>query len=171
MITFLDYLTEEQEIGDLTEEELDEMVEELSWEDIADLYDEDELVDDEEDLSEAISATSRLRRGMKMKSRKTQISLARKMKLRRVSNLDTLKKRARLAARRSIMKRFLKGRSKGSLSVAEKNRIENQIKNMGPLVNALSAKMLPKVRSLEQKRLSSKPKVKILKGKTAVRKK
>lgn len=164
MIKFSEFILEQVETEGISDEELDDMVEELSWEDIADLYDEDEyyIDNDEEELEEAISATSRLRRGQKMRSRRTQIALARKMKLRRTSNMATLKKRARLAARRAVMKRFLRGRDKGSLSVGEKNRIENQIRNMGPLVNALSAKMLPKVRSLEQKRLG--PKKTILKG-------
>lgn len=162
MITFLDYIREDVETDIISDQELDQMVEELSWEDIADLYDEDEYYIDEEELDEAISSTSRLRRGQKMRGRRTQIALARKMKLRRTSNMVTLKKRAKLAARRAVMKRFLRGRDKGSLSVGEKNRIENQIRNMAPLVNALSAKMLPKVRSLEQKRLA--PKKTILKG-------
>lgn len=162
MIKFSEFITEQADTESISDEELDQMVEELSWEDIADLYDEDEYYIEDEELDEAISSTSRLRRGQKMRSRRMQIALARKMKLRRTSNMTTLKKRARLAARRSVMKKFLRGRDKGSLSVGEKNRIENQIRNMGPLVNALSAKMLPKVRSLEQKRLA--PKKTILKG-------
>lgn len=157
MIRFTDFITEETDTETFSDEELEQMAEELSWEDIADLYDEEDF-EAEEDLDEAISATSRLRRGQKMRGRRTQLSLARKMKLRRTSNMATLKKRSKLAARRAIMKRLLRGRGKSSLSVGEKNRIENQIRNMGPLVNALSMKMLPKVRSLEQKRLGPKRK-------------
>lgn len=166
MRTFLEYIVEEEEMMDISEEEMDRMVEELVWEDIEDLYDEEDF-DDTETIEEAISSTSRFRRGMKMRSRKTQMALSRKMKLRRTSNIGTLKKRARLAARRAIMKRMLRGRNKSSLSVGEKNRIENQIRNMGTIVNALSMKMMPKVRSLEQKRLS--PKKTMLKGKGARR--
>jgi hypothetical protein len=152
MITFIDYLIESDEIGNISEEEMDQMAEELSWDDIADLYDLEDLVDEE--ITEALSASSRLRKGMKMKSRRTQMAMARKMKLRRTSDIDTLKKRAKLAARRSIMKRFLKGRDKKSLSPQEKDRLEKQIRSMPTIVMSLSTKMLPKIRDIEKKRLA-----------------
>ena len=152
MIKFSTFITEETDAAAFSDQELDEMAEELSWDDIADLYDLEDLVDEE--ITEALSASSRLRKGMKMKSRRTQMAIARKMKLRRTSDIDTLKKRAKLAARRSIMKRFLKGRDKKSLSPQEKDRLEKQIRSMPTIVMSLSTKMLPKIRDIEKKRLA-----------------
>ena len=155
ILGFNDYINEEMEDRSISEEELDAMAENLTWDDIADLYDESELIEEHENLIEALSASSRLKKGMKMKSRRMQLAMARKMKLRRTSNVETLKKRARLAARRSIMKRFLKGRDKKSLSPQEKDRLEKQIKSMPTIVMSLSNKMLPKIRDIEKKRLAS----------------
>lgn len=151
MITFRDYLVEQIE-ADISEDELEQMAEDLTWDDIADLYEPEELV--EEELEEALSASARLRKGMKMKSRRMQLAMARKMKLRRTSNLDTLKKRAKLAARRAIMKRFLKGRDKKSLSPQEKDRLEKQVRSMPTIMMSLSNKMLPKIRDIEKRRLA-----------------
>ena len=152
MIKFSTFITEETDAAAFSDQELDEMAEELSWDDIADLYDLEDLVDEE--ITEALSASTRLRKGMKMKSRRMQLAMARKMKLRRTSDIDTLKKRAKLAARRSIMKRFLKGRDKKSLSPQEKDRLEKQIRSMPTIVMSLSTKMLPKIRDIEKKRLA-----------------
>jgi hypothetical protein len=154
ILGFVDYIVEETNLS-ITEEELDGMVEELTWDDIADLYNEDELIDEEESLSESLSASARLRKGMKMKSRRMQLAMARKMKLRRTSDIETLKKRSKLAARRAIMKRFLKGRDKKSLSPQEKDRLEKQISSMPTIVMSLSNKMLPKIRDIEKRRLAS----------------
>ena len=69
--------------------------------------------------------------------------------------MDVLKRRSKLAARRVIMKRYLRGRNKSQISAQEKNRLESQIRNMPNVVGSLSNKLLPKMRKLEQKRLSN----------------
>jgi hypothetical protein len=54
MITFQEFLS-----TDITEEELDSIVEELQWEDIEHLYADDEF---ENELDEALSATARMQK-------------------------------------------------------------------------------------------------------------
>jgi len=68
--------------------------------------------------------------------------------------MEVLKKRAVLAARRSLYRRFLRGRDKSTLSAAEKDRIEQQVGRMRFMQSAIALKMLPKMRSIEQKRLA-----------------
>jgi hypothetical protein len=69
--------------------------------------------------------------------------------------MDVLKKRANLSARRAVYKRFLRGRDKSTLSAAEKDRIETQVGRMKYMQQAIATKMLPKMRGIEQKRLSN----------------
>ena len=71
--------------------------------------------------------------------------------------MNTLKRRANLAARRALYKRFLRGRNKANLSPAEKDRLEKQVTNLGKtgLQKSLAQKMLPQVRKIEQKRIAS----------------
>jgi len=80
--------------------------------------------------------------------------VALRMKLRRASTSETLKKRAILAARRALYKRLLRGRDKSQLSASEKSRVEQQVKRMKTFQNNLVLKMMPKIRSIEQKRLA-----------------
>jgi hypothetical protein len=154
MITFLEFLDEE-----FTEKELDEMADHLTWEDIEDLYSPEEFVLEEvQELNEKISATSRLKKSQKFRSRKTAIGTARKMKLRRTSTLSVLHKRANAAARRLMQKRILRGRSKHNLSAQQKDRVEQQIKGMLATQGNLAMKLLPKIRALERSRLKTKHK-------------
>lgn len=154
MITFLEFLDEE-----FSEEELDEMADRLTWEDIADLYSPEEFVLEEiQVLDEKISATARLKKSQKFKSRKTAIGTARKMRLRRTSTIDVLRKRASAAARRMLQKRILRGRGKKELSAQQKDRVEQQIKSMMAQQGNLAVKLLPKIRALERSRLATKHK-------------
>jgi len=154
MINFLEFLNEE-----ISENDLDEMANHLTWEDIEDLYSPEEFVlEDIQVLDEKISATSRLKKSQKLKSRKTAIGTARKMRLRRTSTIDVLHKRASAAARRLLQKRILRGRGKKQLSAQQKDHVEQQIKNMMALQGNLAVKLMPKIRALERSRLSTKRK-------------
>ena len=154
MITFLEFLDE-----DFSDKELDEMADHLTWEDIEDLYSPEEFVlEDIQVLDEKISATSRLKKSQKLKSRKTAIGTARKMRLRRTSTIDVLHKRATAAARRLLQKRILRGRGKKQLSAQQKDHVEQQIKNMMAIQGNLAVKLMPKIRALERSRLATKRK-------------
>jgi len=145
----------------ISEEDLDQMVEGLTWDDIADLYDSDELIEideAEEDIHEALSAAARLRKRMTFARHKAKRVQLRGIKLRRASDFATLKKRATNAARRSITKRLLRGRDKASLSPAEKDRIEQQVRRMKNIQNILAQRMIPKIKKIEQGRLYKKRK-------------
>jgi hypothetical protein len=142
MISFKEYVD-----NSIPESEVDQMVEELTWEDIADLY-------EEEWLEENFSSASRKRRGQRLKSRKSRIGQSRKLKTHRAASLEVLKKRAKLAGRRMAMKRILHSRKKSQLSSAEKDRVEKQVKTMMATQTTLTTKFLPKVRELERKRLN-----------------
>lgn len=157
LLTFNQFLTEKKSDEEsISEDEIDAMVEDLKWEDIVDFYPDEELVYEEvEQLDEKLTAQSRLKKRQAFARMRGKRNVARNIKLRRASNMETLKKRAVLAARRAVYKRFLRGREKSALSAAEKDRIEQQVSRMKYIQSAIAMKMLPKMRSIEQKRLAS----------------
>jgi hypothetical protein len=142
MLTFKEFIEEE-----VTEEEIDALIENLEWEDIIHLFDEEDMI------IEDISAKERIQKGQRLKSRKVLMALARKIKLKRSATLGTLKKRTKTDARRMIMKKMLKGRGKKQLSASEKNSIEARTSKMIGMMNNLPAKLLPKIRQLQRDRL------------------
>ena len=155
-----DLREEEEKEEELKDEDIDKMVNDLDWEDIADLYSDDDFADEEEneeeeDLKEAISVQGRIKKRQAFARFKGRRNVIKGMKLRRASDVATLQKRATLAARRALYKRFLRGRNKSQLSAAEKDRIEQQVKNLKTIQSTIAQRMMPKIRSIEQKRLAS----------------
>jgi hypothetical protein len=145
MIRFKDFIEEE-----ITEQYIDELIESLEWEDIIDLYDTEDLI------LEDITSTERIKMGQKMRSRKTLLALARKVKLKRAAAMNVLTRRSKSAARKMVMRKMLKGRNKSDLSSAEKNNIEARTSKVLSMMKNLPQKLLPKIRDIEKKRLSSK---------------
>jgi hypothetical protein len=151
--SFANFIAEKKE--EFSEDDINEMVDGLKWEDIVDLYSEEDLIEEEtEQLDEKISATSRLKRRQGFARGKSRRNVARGMKLRRASTPQILQKRAQLAARRAIYQRLLRGRDKSALSASEKDRIEMQVKGMKGIQASIATRMVPKMRSIEQKRLA-----------------
>jgi hypothetical protein len=132
------------------------MADDLTWEDIEDFYSKDELVEEEnQNVTESLSMQARIKKRQTFARFRGKRGVARGMKLRRASDISTLQRRAKMAARRALYQRFLKGRSKSQLSAAEKDRIEDQVARLKIIQTTLAQKMMPKIRSIEQKRLST----------------
>ena len=153
VISFSNFIAEKKE--QFSEDDITEMVDALKWEDIVDLYPEEDLIEEEADqLDEKISAQSRLKRRQGFARGKSRRNIAKGIKLRRASTPQILQKRAQLAARRAIYQRLLRGRDKSALSASEKDRIEQQVKGMKSIQASIATRMVPKMRSIEQKRLA-----------------
>ena len=152
--SFANFIAEKNE--QFSEDDITEMVDSLTWEDIVDLYPDEDLIEEEtEQLDEKISAQSRLKRRQGFARGKTKRNTSKGIKLRRASTPAILQKRAQLAARRAIYQRLLRGRDKSSLSASEKDRVEQQVKNMKNIQVSIATRMVPKMRSIEQKRLAN----------------
>ena len=150
---FSNFIAEKKE--QFTEEDINEMVDNLTWEDIIDLYSDEDLIEEEAELlDEKMSAQSRLKRRQSFARGRSRRNTAKGMKLRRASTPQILQNRAQLAARRAIYQRLLRGRDKSSLSASEKDRIEQQVKGMKSIQASIATRMVPKMRSIEQKRLA-----------------
>ena len=155
--TFSSYIREEKKNDEIkiTEADIDKMVDELSWEDIVDLYSPEELIEEEiEVIDEKLSTQSRIKKRQAFTRNKSKRNAARKMKLRRASSPEVFKKRALSAARRALYKRILGGRNKASLSATEKDRIEKQAGRLKNMQAVIAMKMMPKLKAIEQKRLA-----------------
>lgn len=152
------FLEEHQE--DISDDEIKKHVDDLSWEDIFDLYDHDEIVIDPPDestddsIEESLNLSQRMRRGLIMKRNAYRIALARRTKLMRMSDQNTLAKRSMLAAKRSMWKKMLGGRSKDSLSAQEKAMIEDRIASRKKLIATIATRLMPKMRTIESSRLT-----------------
>jgi len=152
--SFANFIAEKRE--EFSEDDINEMVDSLTWEDIVDLYPPEDLIEEEtEQLDEKISAQSRLKRRQGFARGKTKRNTSKGIKLRRASTPAILQKRAQLAARRAIYQRLLRGRDKSSLSASEKDRVEQQVKSMKNIQVSIATRMVPKMRSIEQKRLAN----------------
>ena len=147
---FRNFISEETELPEITEEELNAMVDSLTWNDIKDLYEEEDF----EEINEAISAGERLKMAQRLRARKVMMKMARNIKLKRASPMPVLKRRSQLAARKLIYKKLLKGRNKSQLSAGEKNMMELRVKKVMKVYKNLPRKLMPKIREIERTRLS-----------------
>ena len=152
--SFKDYLGEGKDTVNFTEDDINEMVEDLTWDDIVDLYPEEDLIEEEKVIVEKLSAQARLKKKQSFNRSKSSRTIAKNIRLRRASTPEQLKKRAMSAARRSMYKKMLRGRNKATMSASEKDRIEAQIKRMKNMTSNIAMRMVPKMRSIEQKRLA-----------------
>jgi len=152
--SFANFVAEKTE--QFSEADINEMVDTLEWEDIVDLYPEEDLIEEEAlQLDEKLSAQARLKKRQTFARGKGKRTTSKSIKLRRASTPETLQKRAQLAARRAIYARMLRGRDKSTLSASEKDRIEQQVARMKNIQSSIATRMVPKMRSIEQKRLAN----------------
>jgi hypothetical protein len=156
------------ELDDLDDKDLDDMADEIEdEEDIIDAYEDDELaiVDDEtgehiadlkeEVITEVLSRMERMKARARFARTATKRERRTKIALKSRSTGETLNRRARRLAIVMLKKRLAK-KPLNKLSIGEKERIENAIQNRKALVDRLALKMTPRVRKIENDRLSHK---------------
>ena len=150
-----------------TESDLEDMACEIETEDdILDAYDDDELVivDDEtgesvevkesvEQIDEVLSRSERMR--AKMRFARTSSKRERRLKvvLKTRSSAATINKRARHLAINLLKQRIMK-KPASQLSVGEKERVERMLSKRKNLINRLAMKLAPRVRKIENERLT-----------------
>ena len=148
MISFKEFVEDE-----ITEKDIDALIESLEWEDVIDLFDTEDMI-----LDEDISSSQRLKMATKTRSRKHLLALARSVKLKRAAATPVLKNRSITGARKLLLRKLLKGRDKSQLSAGEKDRIEARVTAALAMMKNLPEKLLPKVRQLERTRLANRGK-------------
>lgn len=106
----------------------------------------------ENKLEEQISRSERLKRSQRMRRKSKFLHRRAQIASKRMPSMEKLKKRARKLAIHLLKKRIAKKDLKG-LSVAEKNRIEQRVANMGSVVDRIARKMLPKLKQHAMQRM------------------
>lgn len=143
---------------DLTEQEIDALVDSINdLDDILYAYDDDELeeMDEAVEINEILSRSARIQAKFRMKRTKVKREMKAKLALKRRSNSNVLNRRARKIAINMMKKKILK-KNMSHASFNDKVRVETLLKKRKSAVDRLARKLMPKVRQIEQKRLTNK---------------
>ena len=154
-----------------SDEELDKMINSLSDDDYLHAYDPDELhvIDsetgekiqekkpvNEELLNEVLSKMERIKAKLRMAKNASKIGVKRMLALVKHSSSKVINKRARHMAVHLIRKKILKGRDYDTLSTSERERIDKIVEQRAKVIARLAMRLAPKIRKIEQTRLSHK---------------
>lgn len=109
----------------------------------------------EEALNEVLSRIERMRSSIRFHRTEAKRNRKLEIALRKRSDNKTLNKRARRLAVKALERRLAK-KPLSSLTISEKERIEQRISRMKPVLSRLAMRLIPKVKKLESDRLSRK---------------
>mgnify|MGYP003319338476 FL=1 len=116
------------------------------------------FLDFKNEISEADSIQTRMKKRRAMRKNKAKIALARKKAAKRkILDPKILMKRAQKQARNKIAKRILKGKSKADLGMGQKRALEKILDKKAKAISKLSKKMLKIVRQKEMMKGKKKP--------------
>ena len=154
------------DVDDLTDTEIDALINNMSEDDYLEAYDDDELaivdadtgehVDElrEETLNEVLSRAERIKAKVRFARTASKRERRLMVALKTHSNTGTINKRARRLAVKLLKTRMARGRSLASLSVGEKERIERMVQKRKNILNRMAMKLASRVKQTEIKRLS-----------------
>lgn len=107
-------------------------------------------------IAEGLSTASRIAKAAHMRRYEPILTKKRELAMRKASSASTISRKAQKKAHDVIMqKRFLKTRSKESLSPSEKAAIEDKMRKMEPAIKRLASKMFTKVKAADVARRAS----------------
>lgn len=109
---------------------------------------------DPEELVEALSMQQRIRRALKMRARAAKLAARLKIALKRRADMKTVVQRARKLAIRMLKSKYSNGEPIDDLTYADRKRLESIISSRKNELDALSRKMIPVVRRIEQRRFA-----------------
>ena len=116
------------------------------------------FLDFKNELEEADSIQTRMKKRRAMRKNKAKIAFARKKAMKKkILDPKKLMKRARKQARNKIAKRILKGKSKADLGMGQKRAVEKILDKNAKAITKLSKKMLRIVRQKEMMKGKKKP--------------
>ena len=160
----------EDEKFEMSEKEMDDMINNAHDDDFLEVYEDGELVlvdadtgeeieveepVKEEALMEVLSRAERMRAKMRFARTKAKRQRREMIALKTRSSTATLNKRARRMAILMMKKRMAK-KPLNKLSVGEKERLERAIARKKPLIGRLAMKLTPRMRKIENARLAHK---------------
>lgn len=161
----------DEEDEDLTDDEVDAMIADLSDEDLLHAYDDEEFgvydsetgerIDEEldesflEPLNEVLSRMERIKSRLRMAKNKTKMGVKLKIALHKRSSPETLQKRARRLAVKTLTQKIAK-KPLSMMSTSEKERVERIVQRRKKALSRMAMKLVPHVRQIEKTRLAHK---------------
>ena len=154
---------------DLSDEQIDHIVDSTSDDEILDVYDDEEFsvidpetgeeIEEEPELAEqtileVLSRSERMRARVRFAKTKAKRERKAEIALKTRSSSKVINKRSRRLAIKLMKKRLLRGRDINKISVGEKERIERALSKRKAVINRVAMKLAPRVRRIESARLS-----------------
>lgn len=154
---------------DLTDDQIDHIVDSAQEDDFMDEYEDDELavidqetgeeIEDEDcvneqALSEVLSRSERMRAKIRFAKTKSKRERKAMIAIKSHASNKIINTRARRLAIKLMKKKLLRGRDVAKISVGEKERIERVIQKRKSVINRVAMKLAPRVRQIEKSRLS-----------------
>ena len=154
---------------ELTDSEIESMVQELGEEELLGLdehtewdlvyEDNDEVIpphpeEEQIELMEVLSRQERLKGRIRLRRTQAKRTRTTKINVHRYANSKTINTRARRLAIKLIKQRMLRGRNPSKVSVGDKENIERQLSKRKDLVNRVAQKLVVRVRQVEKARMS-----------------
>jgi hypothetical protein len=110
----------------------------------------------DKELEEVLDIQTRMKMKQSMRKNKAKIAMGRRRAARRIAGTEKLKKRAQRQARKAVMDKILKDRSKDELSYGARANIEKQVNRRATVIARMAKKLLPKVRQAERNKMKPK---------------
>jgi PHD/YefM family antitoxin component YafN of YafNO toxin-antitoxin module len=115
---------------------------------------------DMENLDEKLSPSQRRKMALRMRiqARKPAFIMKRKRMMKRAANKQTLQRRARKAAIKTVVKKFypkLRGKKTSDLSYAERGKISDIVKKKAAIITRFAKRMIKDVRKKDVERRKS----------------
>jgi len=105
-----------------------------------------------ESVEEALSHSQRIKAGQRMKRMSRRIQIAKMRALKKAPSMDKLKDRANKQARRDMVKKYTRGKSKTDLSMGQRNSIEKRLAKAKSKIDRNAKRLLPKMRVMDRER-------------------
>ena len=108
------------------------------------------------EVEEAMSRAARIKRGKVMKRLAPKIKRAKEKAAKKKASPEVIDKRAVKQAKEVLIKKWLKGKDKGDVAFAERERIEAKLKKSGNAINRIKKKFVKVIRKQEAEKLTNK---------------
>ena len=102
---------------------------------------------------EAMTMSQRMKMKAAFKKNKGKIALGKKKAAKKLASPEKLKARAKKQARDIIIKKILKGKSKGDLGFAARTDLEKKVDKKKGAINKIAKKILPAVKKADKLKL------------------
>jgi len=109
----------------------------------------EESNEDVVEVEEAMSRAARIKRGKIMKRLQPKIKRAKEKAAKKKASPDVIDKRAVKQAKEVLIKKWLKGKSKGDVPFAERERIEAKLKKSKKAIDRIKKKFIKTIRKQE----------------------